>query len=262
MGRNDLIAPVVDYLKASFEPWFSSSNPTQAAYETAWGGVINKAGATNQWVDFGNGYYNDHHFHYGYFLAIAAIIAKYDQAWLNQHKTYINWFARYASLSLEDSNLHIGRDIITASNNDPYFPHTRCRDWFAGHSWASGILNGAGSRNQESSTEAINGYYGAMLWASVALSQDYVNYAKLLIASEQHATQVYWHLYPEQSAQDRDNPYPEEGLRSLVTIGNVLDWQSGAFLWWGSQKVQIASIQILPLTPINEVSASLRANQS
>jgi endo-1,3(4)-beta-glucanase len=94
MGRNDLIAPVIDYLKASFEPWFSSSNPTQAAYETAWGGVINKAGATNEWVDFGNGYYNDHHFHYGYFLAIAATIAKYDQAWLNQHKTYINWFAR------------------------------------------------------------------------------------------------------------------------------------------------------------------------
>jgi endo-1,3(4)-beta-glucanase len=93
-----------------------------------------------------------------------------------------------------------------------------------------------------------------MLWASVALNNDYVNYAKLLIASEQHATQVYWHLYPEQSAQDRDNPYPEEGLRSLVTIGNVLDWQSGAFLWWGSQKVQIASIQILPLTPINEVN--------
>lgn len=29
------------------------------------------------WVDFGNGYYNDHHFHYGYFLTVAAIIAKY-----------------------------------------------------------------------------------------------------------------------------------------------------------------------------------------
>lgn len=28
------------------------------------------------WVDFGNGYYNDHHFHYGYFLTVAAIIAK------------------------------------------------------------------------------------------------------------------------------------------------------------------------------------------
>lgn len=93
-----------------------------------------------------------------------------------------------------------------------------------------------------------------MLWASVAIDQNYANYAKLLVASEQQATRVYWHLYPEKSSQDLDNPYPEEGLRSLATIGNVLDWQSGAFLWWGSQKVQIAAIQILPLIPINEVS--------
>ncbi|KAK7215835.1 hypothetical protein V2G26_003838 [Clonostachys chloroleuca] len=237
LGRQDLIAPVIGYLKTSFQPWFEYSHTTQAAYETAWGGIINKAGATNEFVDFGNGYYNDHHFHYGYVLAIAATIAKYDQGWLNQHKTFINWFAR---------------DIINASPSDPQFPHTRCRDWFAGHSWASGILNGAGSRNQESSTEAVNGYYGAMLWASVAINQDYANFAKLLVASEQQATRVYWHLYPQKSSQDLSNPYPEDGLRNLATIGNVLDWQSGAFLWWGNQKVQIAAIQILPLIPINE----------
>jgi len=55
---------------------FSSSSSTLPAYETTWGGIINKAGANNANVDFGNGYYNDHHFHYGYFLAGAATIAK------------------------------------------------------------------------------------------------------------------------------------------------------------------------------------------
>lgn len=94
MGRSDLVNPVVAYLKASFEAWFQSSSQILAAYETGWGGVINKAGATNTWVDFGNGYYNDHHFHYGYFLNVAAVIGKYDQSWLNQHKDYINNFAR------------------------------------------------------------------------------------------------------------------------------------------------------------------------
>lgn len=148
-------------------------------------------------------------------------------------------------------------DIINPSSRDPYFPITRCRDWFAGHSWASGIANGAGSRDQESSGEAINGYYGALLWASVALSQDYVNFAKLLLATEQQAAQVYWHLYPEQSATERDNPYPEQDMRELVTMGNVMDWQSGAWLFWGNQRVQIAAIQILPLIPANEVCGSL-----
>lgn len=144
-------------------------------------------------------------------------------------------------------------DIINPSPQDPYFPVTRCRDFFAGHSWASGIANGAGSRDQESSGEAINGYYGAMLWASVALSQDYVNYAKLLLASEQQAAQVYWHLYPQQGDNDRDNPYPESAARKLISMGNVEDFQAGAWLFWGSEKVEISAIQVLPITPVNEV---------
>lgn len=145
------------------------------------------------------------------------------------------------------------RDIINPSPQDPYFPITRCRDWFAGHSWASGIANGAGSRDQESSGEAINGYYGALLWASVALSQDYVNYANLLLATEQHGAQVYWHLYPQEDPAGRDNPYPEAAVRALTTMGNVEDWQSGAWLFWGAEKSEIAAIQILPVTPVNEV---------
>lgn len=238
LGRSDLINPVVKYLETSFQYWFESTSTTLPAYETAWGGVISKAGATDVNVDFGNGYYNDHHFHYGYFLTVAAVIARFNGTWLNEHRDYINWFAR---------------DIINPSPEDPYFPVTRCRDWFAGHSWASGIANGAGSRDQESSGEAINGYYGALLWASTTLSQDYINYAKLLIATEQHGAQVYWHLYPEQSETARDNPYPEPVVRDLITMGNVMDYQAGAWLYWGAERSQIAAIQILPVTPVNEV---------
>ena len=97
------------------------------------------------------------------------------------------------------------------------------------------------------------------MWASVALSQDYVNYAKLLLASEQLAAGVYWHLDPQAGRDDRDNPYPEPEMRKLVSMGNVMDYQSGAWLFWGSQKVEIAAIQILPLTPTNEVRLGIRA---
>ncbi|KAI0064745.1 glycoside hydrolase family 81 protein [Artomyces pyxidatus] len=236
VGRADLITPVVDYLKASYEFWFHASSAILPAYETAWGGIINKAGYNNVWVDYGNGYYNDH-FHYGYFLSGAAVIAKYDSSWLAQHQTYINWFLR---------------DIVNPTPADPSFPVTRHRDWFTGHSWASGIANGAGSRDQESSGEAINGYYGAMLWAEVIGDTDIKNYARLLLATEQHAAQVYWHLYPSASATDRDQPYPEASVRGLITMGNVQDWQAGAWLFWGAEKVEIAAIQILPVTPVNE----------
>ncbi|KAI0044919.1 glycoside hydrolase family 81 protein [Auriscalpium vulgare] len=237
VGRQDLIPPVIAYLKASYAYWFQASSAVVPAFETAWGGIINKAGYNNVWVDYGNGYYNVNHFHYGYFLTGAAVIAKYDSTWRSQYQTQINWYLR---------------DIVNPTPADPFFPVTRHRDWFAGHSWASGIANGAGSRDQESSGEAINGYYGAMLWAEVIGDTDIKNYARLLIATEQHATQVYWHLYPSASPTDRDNPYPEASVRSLITMGNVEDWQSGAWLFWGAQKVEIAAIQILPVTPVNE----------
>ena len=76
----------------------------------------------------------------------------------------------------------------------------------------------------------MNGYYGALLWADVTGNTDIKNYARMLVAQEQHAAKVYWHLYPDQSSTDRDQPYPEKNLRSLITIGNVEDWQSGAWL--------------------------------
>ena len=84
-----------------------------------------------------------------------------------------------------------------------------------------------------------------------------MNYAKLLVATEQDASRIYYHLYPQLSQTDRDNPYPEPAVRDLVSMGNVEDWQSGAFLFWGSQRVEITAIQILPLTPVNEVSPRL-----
>ncbi|KAA1467678.1 glycoside hydrolase family 81 protein [Dentipellis sp. KUC8613] len=239
VGRQDLVQPVIQWLETTYSHWFDSSSAVLAAYEQGWGGIINKDGATNVNVDYGNGFYNDHHFHYGYFLSGAAVIAKFDNNWLNQHGAQVTYFLR---------------DILNPSPQDPYFPVTRHRDWFAGHSWASGIANGAGSRDQESSGEAINGYYGSLLWATVAeASADFRNYARLMLATEIQATQVYWHLYPSASSTDRDNAYPEADVRQLITMGNVEDWQSGAWLFWGDQKVEIAAIQILPVTPDKEL---------
>lgn len=66
----------------------------QAAYETGWGSVVNKAAAGSPYIDYGNGcdlnvstariyrsflpssYMNDHLFHYGYLLQAGAVIAK------------------------------------------------------------------------------------------------------------------------------------------------------------------------------------------
>jgi endo-1,3(4)-beta-glucanase len=143
------------------------------------------------------------------------------------------------------------RDIGNPSPNDPYYTVTRHMDWFAGHSWASGIANGAGSRDQESTGEAINGYYGLHLFAQVTNNAALIDYSRMLLAIEEMGAQTYWHLYPSVTT---DTPYPEVAFRDLITVGNVEDWQAGAWLFWGAQRTEIAAIQMLPLTPIGEVT--------
>lgn len=74
----------------------------------------------------------------------------------------------------------------------------------------------------------VNAYYGLILFADILGNQDIKNWARLLWATEVDGAQSYWHLYP--NANDPDTPYPEAGLRSLTTIGNVMDYQAGAWL--------------------------------
>lgn len=132
----------------------------------------------------------------------------------------------------------IARDVGNPSPNDPHHAVTRHMDFFAGHSWASGIHNGAGPRDQESSSEAINGYYGLLLFAHAINNQALIDWSRLILAMEIKGSQVYWHLYP--NAAPDATPYPEQAFRELITVGNVMDWQSGAWLFWGDQKTQIA----------------------
>ncbi|KIY52601.1 hypothetical protein FISHEDRAFT_55830 [Fistulina hepatica ATCC 64428] len=121
------------------------------------------------------------------------------------------------------------------------------------HSWASGIANGAGSRNQESSGEAINGYYGSLLWANVTGNSDIVDYTRLLLATEQHGAQVYWHPYPEANGSACDQPDPEQDVHNLVTMGNAEDWQAASNgRFWGDEQIEIAAVQMLPVKPVNK----------
>lgn len=75
-------------------------------------------------VDFGNTYYNDHHFHYGYHILAAAMIGYMDPEWAKANADYVNTLAR---------------DIANPSSEDKVFPMWRNFDWYHGHSWAHGL---------------------------------------------------------------------------------------------------------------------------
>jgi endo-1,3(4)-beta-glucanase len=80
-------------------------------YDTVWRGAVSSASylTNDAGQDFGNSYYNDHHFHYGYFVHAAAVIGYLDPTWLTQgtNKDWVNMLVR---------------DYANGVDNDPFFP--------------------------------------------------------------------------------------------------------------------------------------------
>ena len=115
LGNNvDLATDAFQQLKKSFDLFVQNQQQYPLAYDTVWKGVVSTAGYDgdlNQ--DFGNTAYNDHHFHYGYFIQTAAIIGSLDPSWLAANKDWVNMLVRDAGNPVED---------------DPHFPFSRSFD--------------------------------------------------------------------------------------------------------------------------------------
>ena len=99
-------------------------------------------------ASFGSDEMNDHHFHYGYLIYAAAMVAENDP-------TLADKIAPVVDL--------VVADIASATANGP-FPQYRNFDPYAGHSWASGSSPFADGNNQESSSEAVNAWNAVGLW--------------------------------------------------------------------------------------------------
>lgn len=128
----DQFNDALNRLKAGLEVWLNGSAATPFIYDATWHGIVgcgcymdnNMTQCISRYpycpalVDMGNnfgaGFYNDHHFHYGYFIHAAAVAAHLDPAW---------------GLRYHEAVLLLIRDIANPSPWDPYFPTWRHKDW-------------------------------------------------------------------------------------------------------------------------------------
>jgi endo-1,3(4)-beta-glucanase len=121
-------------------PWLQGLNPDALLYDKTYGGVVTTNGLADPLADYGSGWYSDHHFHYGYFAYAAATLARLDVPY---------WEANRAPMET------LIRDICNPDPTDPDFPFARHKDFFDGHSWASGLFQQANGKGQESSSEVL-----------------------------------------------------------------------------------------------------------
>jgi endoglucanase Acf2 len=142
-----------------------------------------------------------------------------------------------------------------------FFPGSRHKSWFDGHSFASGMFPFGNGKSQESSSEAVNGYYGAYLWsvvrngASEAPSADIsiqTDFARLLLATEIRGARLYWHMTPSTSSTnqtDKISVYSPQFAKNYM-VGNLGMLDAICSTWFGTEKLYVHMINFLPVTSV------------
>ena len=197
---------------------------------STWKGISTQNGLADMGADFGSGRFNDHHFHYGYWIYAAAVVARNDATWRNTHKEAIE---------------SLIRDIANPSHTDTYFPKFRHKDWFVGHSWAGGLVGIDVGPGQESTSEAINAWYGVYLWGLATSNADVRDTGRLLLASEIRSAKKYWHI--EANSTIYPAPFNAHGTAVIIRTHKV-----AVETYFGSRAEYFYGIQSLPFTPITE----------
>lgn len=212
-------------LANALHPWLNATNSDPLRYDEDWGGVVSSSGGS-----FGQGLYNDHHFHYGYFLYAAAAMAKDNPAWVAQYG---------------DKVMDLVRNLANPAPSDPHYTYLRNKDWFVGHSWASGLYEFGDGRNQESTSEAVNAWYSLYLYGLAIGNERIRDLGRLMLTTEIRSTQRYWQV--DSSDGIYDEPYASNKVVGVLWSTKV---DYGTF--FGANTEFIHCIQMLPFTPISE----------
>lgn len=190
LHQQNLALQYLQRLKQAFSRFVNNQQKLPLVYDTVWNGIVSSGGYRNggdPGQDFGNTYYNDHHFHYGtctsiiamslksriemydvfapcpeanfepfflrlgYFIHTAAIIGYLDPSWLPANAPWVNMLVRDASNPVKDDE----------------FPFSRNFDWYHGHSFAKGLFESVDSKDEESSSEDTMFAYAIKMWGKI-----------------------------------------------------------------------------------------------
>ncbi|KAI5289580.1 hypothetical protein KEM54_003626 [Ascosphaera aggregata] len=224
----DAAAKGLENLKQSFATFIKNSQRVPLVYDDVWKGVVSSGtyntGDPN--MDFGNTYYNDHHFHYGYFVLAAAVIGHLDESWLtDENKNYVNALLRDAGNSVSD---------------DPYFPFSRGFDWFHGHSWAKGLFESADGKDQESTSEDTMFAYGVKMWGRTTGDASMEARGNMMLGLLRRSLRNYFLMESDNVAQPR--PFIDNKVTGIL-FENKADHTT----YFGTNLEYIQGIHMLPL---------------
>ncbi|RLN57092.1 hypothetical protein BBJ29_007983 [Phytophthora kernoviae] len=220
----------------------SNQSAFPLVYDTVYKGIITSEAVTrnDMNVDFGNGVYNDHHYHYGYIVTAAAMVLYLDAQWRHSAdavkvRTFVDTLIR---------------DVATSSpvGSDAYFPRFRYYNWWLGHSYSHGVTPMADGKDEESTSEEVNFLYGIALYGQITENTEQQEVAKLMLKVYVRAVNTYFLL-----RNDGPPIHPGNFAKNKVT-GVFFDNKCDYATWFSPNKECIHGIQMIPISPILEVS--------
>ena len=188
-----------------------------------------------------------------YVLYACAVMGRIDPSFIERFGTHVDAiFHDIAHSTNGDSRVWSGSNM--------FFPLSRHKSWFDGHSFATGMFPFATGKSQESSSEAVNSYYGAYLWSLVrhggsALPSESIDFTSLLLAMEIRSAKMYWHMIPSNSLSNNSvtqGVYPAQFQQNLM-VGNVGMLDVTANTWFGSDPLYVHMINAIPITAATAV---------
>ncbi|GEM45478.1 glycosyl hydrolase [Deinococcus cellulosilyticus] len=228
VGNTAAQTAFLDAIQRVLQDWLDGQGPNYFYYNPTWGTLIGYPHGYGSEEEL-----NDHHFHWGYFIKAAALLAKYRPTWASGTtpggKT---WGASINDLIMDASNW---------TNTTTQFPRLRSFDPYAGHSWAAGHAAFASGNNQESSSEDMNFATALINWGAVTGNTAIRDMGIFLYTNETAAIEQYWF---NQSGPGTVFP----ANYNYPAVGMV--WGDGGSFstWFSGEREAILGINLLPIT--------------
>ena len=181
---------------------------------------------------FGSEDFNDHHFHYGYFIYAASILGKYDTSFVDEYKDRVN-------LLVAD---------IASYETYPEFPIERTYDPYSAHSWAAGLSPFQDGNNQESSSEALNAYNGVALWADVIGNKTLKKNGVWMLSNETATANKAWRNVDTSASYLKNYTSPVASL----SFGGKRTYST----FFSDESNTKLAIQLIPMSPVMETFES------
>ncbi|EGZ06377.1 putative endo-1,3-beta-glucanase [Phytophthora sojae] len=232
-----LLQTCLSKLQTLLEPFLDNTLAPPLNYDTSYSGLVSSLGFTlnNVDADFGNTVYNDHHYHYGYWVTASAMLKSLDPKWKRMKE-------------LDAMIWMMLRDVANPSAEDAFFPKFRYFSFYFGHSYSHGVTPMADGKDEESTSEDVNFYYGMKLWGQVSKNKAVEDLGSLMLRLNARAIRTYFLMTSDNTI------HPKEFVPNHVT-GIFFDNKAAYATWFSAERYAIHGIQMIPVSPINALEA-------